>query len=208
MSKQVIAMPSSKCDSALNVRPFPMAARVRFLTQTHQDVVKPDGTWPSIHYKAKRFAVNGLKEKYPGNPDPEEIWKNGKPMKAILDCVTRIFRKYFTDDCVDTFFVAHNVACERKYIGQAYELHGTISKNLTRILRHAGNGIDMDAEKWADVEQVWNGFRRPRKKKGKQSLMFEVSRAERIALASLRLYSSERSDVRSHLSPTQPLCRL
>ena len=65
------------------------------------------------------------------------------------------------------FFVAHNVACERKYIGQAYELHGTISKNLTRILRHAGNGIDMDAEKWADVEQVWNGFRSHRKKKGK-----------------------------------------
>ena len=88
------------------------------------------------------------------------------------------------------------------------QLHGTISNNLTRILGHAGNGIDMDAEKWADVEQVWNGFRRHRKKKGKQSLMFEVSRAERIALASLRLYSSERSDVRSHLSPTQPLCRL
>ena len=55
--------------------------------------------------QARWFAVNGLKEKYPGNPDPEEIWKNGKPMKAILDCVTRIFRMYFTDDCVDTFLL-------------------------------------------------------------------------------------------------------
>merc|ERR1719426_547486 len=46
-------------------------------------------------------------------------------MKDILDGTTRIFRKYFTDDCVDTFFVAHNLACERKYIGKEYELHGS-----------------------------------------------------------------------------------
>eukprot|EP00931_Biecheleriopsis_adriatica_P116556 TRINITY_DN92190_c0_g1_i1.p1 TRINITY_DN92190_c0_g1~~TRINITY_DN92190_c0_g1_i1.p1 ORF type:complete len:562 (-),score=75.11 TRINITY_DN92190_c0_g1_i1:113-1798(-) len=51
-----------------------------------------------------------------------------------------------------------------------------ISKNLARILRHAGNGIDMDAEGWADVEQVRNCFRSHHKSKLEQVFVTSIDK--------------------------------